>query len=112
MKHWVAQALSLLMALCLFLPCFAAAEEAAQTVDTIDFEDGNAAAFSHTAVSRACEFLDVAAITGMPLTSPPRRLALKPARKSTCPPASTSKARRTALWRLARRAAITPTTRR
>ena len=43
MKHWVAQALSLLMALCLFLPCFAAAEEAAQTAVTIDFEDGNAA---------------------------------------------------------------------
>ena len=46
MKHWVAQALFLLMAVCLFLPCFAAAEEAAQTAATIDFEDGNAAAFS------------------------------------------------------------------
>ena len=70
MKHWVAQALSLLMALCLFLPCFAAAEEAAQTAVTIDFEDGNAAAFSQSgsctvgvtesqahAASRACEFL-------------------------------------------------------
>ena len=34
MKHWVAQALSLLMALCLFLPCFAAAEEAAQNAVT------------------------------------------------------------------------------
>ena len=48
MKHWVAQALFLLMALCLFLPCFAAAEEAAQTAVTIDFEDGNAAAFSQS----------------------------------------------------------------
>lgn len=48
MKHWVAQALSLLMALCLFLPCFAAAEEAAQNAVTIDFEDGNAAAFSQS----------------------------------------------------------------
>ena len=48
MNHWVAQALSLLMALCLFLPCFAAAEEAAQTAVTIDFEDGNAAAFSQS----------------------------------------------------------------
>lgn len=48
MKHWVAQALSLLMAVCLFLPCFAAAEEAAQTAVTIDFEDGNAAAFSQS----------------------------------------------------------------
>ena len=48
MKHWVAQALFLLMAVCLFLPCFAAAEEAAQTAVTIDFEDGNAAAFSQS----------------------------------------------------------------
>ena len=48
MNHWVAQALSLLMALCLFLLCFAAAEEAAQTTVTIDFEDGNAAAFSQS----------------------------------------------------------------
>ena len=37
MKHWVAQALFLLMAVCLFLPCFAAAEEAAQTAVTIDY---------------------------------------------------------------------------
>lgn len=48
MKHWVAQALFLLMAVCLFLPCFAAAEEAAQNAVTIDFEDGNAAAFSQS----------------------------------------------------------------
>ena len=34
MKHWVAQALFLLMAVCLFLPCFAAAEEAAQNAVT------------------------------------------------------------------------------
>ena len=48
MKHWTAQAVSLLMALCLLLTCFAAAEETAPTTLAFDFEDGNASAFSQS----------------------------------------------------------------
>ena len=125
MKHWVAQALSLLMAVCLFLPCFAAAEEAAQTAVTIDFEDGNAAAFSQSGSctvgvteSQAHSGKQSLRVSGRGSNNwdavdlSAASVGIEAGAKVTCPPASTSKARKTALWRLARRAAITPTTRR
>lgn len=125
MKHWVAQALSLLMAVCLFLPCFAAAEEAAQTAVTIDFEDGNAAAFSQSGSctvgvteSQAHSGKQSLRVSGRGSNNwdavdlSAASLGIEAGAKVHLSAASTSKARKTALWRLARRAAITPTTRR